>query len=309
MLDRMTGMQVFAKAAAMGSLSAAARQMAMSPAMAAKHLNALEDRLGARLFHRSTRKLSLTEAGQQYLDACGRLLPELEEVEAAIASQRAQATGLLRLNTPLSFGVRYIAPLLPAFCREHPGVVVDLGLNDRVVDLVEEGWDLTLRVGALKDSRLVARKLADSAMVVCAAPQYWARQGFPQTWAALSSHNCLSFSLSDLSRPDVWRYGRHGERRVAVRGNLRANNGDALIAAAVAGLGVLYEPEFIVADALRGGLLASVQLDDEAADLGGIHLVRSADRMPPAKVRAMSDFLLEAFSPQPPWAGRGDRAP
>ena len=173
MLDRITGMQVFARAAQAGSLSAAARQLGLSPAMAAKHVDALERRLGGRLFHRSTRKLALTEAGQQYLEACTKLLPELEEVEAMIASQRVDATGLLRLNAPVSFGVRYVAPLIPDFSKRHPGVTVDLGLNDRVVDLMEEGWDLTIRVGPLKDSRLVSRKLADSAMIVSAAPGYW----------------------------------------------------------------------------------------------------------------------------------------
>ena len=147
MLDRITGMQVFSRAAHTGSLSAAARQLSISPGMATKHLDALEERLGARLFHRSTRKLSLTEPGLQYLEVCIRLLPELEEVEAMIASQRVDATGLLRLNAPLSFGVRYVAPLISAFNGQHPKVTVDLGLNDRVVDLIDEGWDLTIRVG------------------------------------------------------------------------------------------------------------------------------------------------------------------
>lgn len=269
--------------------------------MATKHVDALEERLGVRLFHRSTRKLTLTEAGQQYLEVCNRLLPDLEEVEAAIASQRLEATGLLRLNTPLSFGVRYIAPLLPAFHKQHPSVGVDLGLNDRVVDLIEEGWDLTIRVGPLKDSRLVSRKLADSAMIVCAAPAYWMQHGRPRLWSDLQAHNCLSFTLSKLSRPDEWHFGKAGERRVAVRGTLRTNNGDALVAAAVAGLGVLYEPEFIVADAVRRGELERVTLDAVSADLGGIHLVRASDRAPPAKVRAMTDFLLATFHANPPW--------
>lgn len=302
MLDRITGMQIFSHAAHLGSLSASARQMGVSPAMATKHVDALEVRLGVRLFHRSTRKLTLTEAGQQYLDACSRLLPDLEDVEAMIASQRVEASGLLRLNTPLSFGVRFVAPLLPAFNRKHPGVTVDLGLNDRVVDLMEEGWDLTIRVGPLKDSRLVSRKLADSAMVVCAAPDYWNRHGRPDRWADLHTHNCLSFSLSSLSRPDEWRFGKDADKRVAVKGSLRTNNGDALVAAAAAGLGVLYEPEFIVADAIRQGALERVTLDAPAADLGGIHLVRSSDRMPPAKVRVMIDFLVGAFNPVAPWS-------
>jgi DNA-binding transcriptional LysR family regulator len=302
MLDRFTGMQIFVRSATTGSLSAAARQLNLSPAMAAKHVDALEGRLGVKLFQRSTRKLTLTEAGQQYLEACVKLLPELEEVEAAIASQRILAQGLLRLNAPLSFGVRYITPLLKEFYRLHPLVSVDLGLNDRVVDLMEEGWDLTIRVGKLKDTQLVARKLAEAAMIVCASPEYLACHGSPTTWNSLSKHNCLSFSLSNISRPTEWRFGKNGEHSVKIRGSLRVNNGDALVAAGVAGLGMLYEPQFIVADAIRRGDLVALQLDMESADLGGIHIVRSANREPPAKVRVMIDFLLQAFGTKTPWA-------
>lgn len=301
MLDRITGMQVFSRSAHTGSISAAARQMGLSPGMATKHLDALEDRLGVRLFRRSTRKLTLTEPGQQYLEFCTRLLPELEEVEAMIASQRVEATGLLRLNAPLSFGVRYIAPLIPSFSEKHPKVIVDLGLNDRVVDLMDEGWDLTIRVGRLKDSRLVSRKLAESAMIICAAPSYWSKYGRPETWSDLQSHNCLGFSFSNIARPDEWFFGRDREKRIAIKGTMRANNGDALVAAAIAGLGVLYEPEFIVAQAIRSGQLEEIELESPTADLGGIHLVYSQDRSPPAKVRVMIDFLVAAFNPQPPW--------
>lgn len=301
MLDRVTGMQVFSRAANAGSISAAARQMDLSPSMATKHLDALEERLGVRLFHRSTRRLTLTEPGQQYLELCTRLLPELEEVEAMIAAQRVEAAGLLRLNAPLSFGVRYIAPLIPAFSERHPKVVVDLGLNDRVVDLMDEGWDLTIRVGRMKDSRLVSRKLAESALIVCAAPGYWARHGRPERWADLQSHNCLGFAFSNIATPDQWHFGSGGDKRIPIKGTMRANNGDALVAAASGGLGILYEPEFIVADAIGRGQLEEITLDMPTADLGGIHLVYSPDRSPPAKVRVMIDFLVAAFSPQPPW--------
>jgi DNA-binding transcriptional LysR family regulator len=197
--------------------------------------------------------------------------------------------------------VRYLAPLIPAFTEKHPKVTVDLGLNDRVVDLMDEGWDLTIRVGHLKDSRLISRKLAESTMIVCAAPAYWAKHGRPAHWADLQQHNCLGFAFTNIARPDEWFFGRNRERSVAVKGTLRANNGDALVAAAAAGLGVPYEPQFIVADAIRQGLLEEITLDQPAADLGGIHLVYSPDRSPPAKVRAMVDFLVAAFNPRPPW--------
>jgi DNA-binding transcriptional LysR family regulator len=225
----------------------------------------------------------------------------LEEVEAMIASQRVDATGLLRLNAPLSFGVRYVAPLISAFNGQHPKVTVDLGLNDRVVDLIDEGWDLTIRVGRLKDSRLVSRKLAESAMLVCAAPGYWAGRGRPKLWTDLQYHNCLGSSISAVARPDEWLFGRDRDRRVAVTGTMRANNGNALVMAAIAGLGVLYEPEFIVADAIRRGKLEGVTLDAPTADVGGIHLIYLPERSPPATVRVMIDFLVAAFNPIPPW--------
>jgi DNA-binding transcriptional LysR family regulator len=304
MLDRVTGMQVFVRAAQAGSLSGAARQLGLSAGMATKHLDALEKRLGVRLFQRSTRKLSLTQPGQQYLDALARLLPELEEVEAMIASQRVEASGTLRLNAPLSLGVRYVAPLVGAFTRMHPNVTVDLGLNDRFVDLVDEGWDLTIRVGRLKDSRLVSRKLAESAMVVCAAPTYWAANGRPVRTQDLRNHNCLGFTIPTFAGPHEWAFGLERDQRVPIKGTLRANNGNALTAAAIAGLGVVYQPEFIVADAIRRGDLTTVSLDLPTADLGGIHVLYSRDHAPSAKVRAMIDFLVAAFAPSPPWALR-----
>lgn len=302
MLDRITSMNVFARAARVGSISAAARALNLSPSMATKHLDALEARLGVRLFQRSTRKLSLTEAGQHYLHALNRLLPELEEVEAVLASQRVEATGLLRLNVPLSFGARYIAPLMAAFHRQHPNVVVELGLNDRVVDLIEEGWDLTVRSGQLADSSLVSRRLADSRMVVCAAPDYWRREGLPREPADLRHHNCLESMIASAAvGMDEWRFGSKLTQKVAVKGTLRANNGNALLAAAIAGLGVIYEPEFIVADALARGELASVALGEGPVSLGGIHLVYSTRQAFPAKTRVMINFLADAFQPPYPW--------
>jgi DNA-binding transcriptional LysR family regulator len=308
MLDRITGMQVFARAAQAGSLSAAARQLGLSAGMATKHLDNLEKRLGVRLFQRSTRKLSLTEPGQQYLAALARLLPELQEVEAMIASQRVEASGTLRLNAPMSFGVRYIAPLLPAFSRLHPNVAVDLGLNDRIVDLIDEGWDLAIRVGRLKDSRLVSRKLCDSSMLICAAPAYWSSYGRPSRAQDLSGHNCLGFTIPTFAGPNEWSFGRERELRVPVEGTLRTNNGDALVSAAVAGLGVIYIPEFIAADAVHRGELEPVFLDVPTVDLGGIHILYSLDHSPPAKVRAMIDFLVAAFAPAPPWTIAGGKS-
>lgn len=299
-MDRVTSMRVFVRAASAGSLSAAARHMGMSPAMATKHVNALEARLGIKLFHRTTRLLTLTEAGSNYLEACQRILPEIDEAEAAAVSQRLKATGLLRMNVPLSFGTRYIAPLVAPFCEQHPEVVVELGLSDAQLDLVAGNWDLAIRIGRLNDSPLQTRQLGDSCMKVCAAPSYLDHRGIPRTVSELTQHNCLSYTLSSMQNRKHWAFGTEGELRIPVHGNLLANNGDALLAAAVAGQGLIYQPHFIVSDALERGDLVELTLDKPAMKLGGIHVLYPPDHRPPAKVRVMIDYLAKAFTQTPP---------
>lgn len=301
MLDRVTGMQVFARVAALGSLSAAGRALGMSQTMATKHLAALESRLGTRLLHRTTRRLTLTEAGRRYLESVERILAELEEADAAASIETVEVRGTLRLNAPFSFGIREIAPLLPEFSRRHPDLVVDLGLNDRVVDLIEEGWDMVVRIGRMQSSTMVARRLASARTVVCAAPSYLQRRGMPRTAADLVAHNCLGYTLSQSMAPGRWPFGRDGRHVVEVSGTLKANNGDALVAAAVGGEGIVYMPVFLVAREIRAGLLAPLALDEEPTPLAGVHAAYPSDRRPPAKVRAFIDFLAERFSPVPPW--------
>jgi len=298
-LDRITGMRIFVRAVSAGSLSAAGRHLGISPAMATKHVDALEAHLGVKLLHRTTRRLSLTEAGSDYLEACLRILPEIEEAEASAASQRVEARGLLRMNVPLTFGSRYIAPLVPAFSQRHPAVRVELGLNDSQVDLIDGGWDMAVRIGRLADSTLQARRLADCPLVVCAAPAYLDKRGVPRKVADLTQHNCLSYTLSQSKD---WTFGRDGNARVTVSGDLLANNGSALVAAAVGGQGIIYQPQFIVAGALRRGELVVLELDKPAMDVGGIHLLYPPDRRPPAKVRVMADYLIESFKDEVPWA-------
>ena len=228
MLDRVTGLHVFARVAALGSLTAAARALGMSQTMATKHMAALESRLGTRLLHRTTRRLTLTEAGRNDLEAVERVLAELEEADRAAAAETVEVRGTLRLNAPVSFGIRWIAPLLPDFAQRHPQLTVDLGLNDRHVDLLEEGWDVVVRIGNLKDSTMVARRLAPCRTVVCAAPDYLARHGRPQTIADLARHNCLGYTLSRTVGTDYWSFGRDRRVGIGVKGTLKANNGRLL---------------------------------------------------------------------------------
>ena len=299
-MDRITSMRVFVRAASAGSLSAAGRHLGMSPAMATKHVNALEARLGVKLFHRTTRRLSLTEAGSDYLEACQRILPEIDEAEAAAASQRIKASGLLRMNVPLSFGTRFIAPLIADFSQRHPEVKVELGLSDAQLDLIAGSWDLAIRIGRLADSPLQSRRLGDSCMMVCAAPDYLDQRGIPRTVGELAQHNCLSYTLSAMQDSRQWAFGAQGEVRVPINGDLLANNGDALLAAAIAGQGIIYQPHFIAGEAVDRGELVVLELDKPVVELGGIHVLYPPDRRPPAKVRVMIDYLAQMFEQTPP---------
>ena len=301
MLDQVTGMRVFVRVAALGSLAAAGRELRLSQTTVTKHVDAIEARLGVRLLQRTTRRLTLTEAGRTYLDACGRILGEIAEAEAAASAGQAEPRGHLRMNVPVSFGARQVAPLLGDFARLHPKVEVELGLNDRVVDLVEEGWDLAIRIGVLNDSSLVSRRLAPCRTVVCASPAYVAAHGAPRTLADLSRHNCLGYMLSRRLGADRWSFGADGTATVAVSGSLRANNGDALRAAALAGLGLVYQPTFLVADDLRAGRLVALPLDREPAPVGHVHALFRPDRRLPLKSRAMIDYLAGRIGPDPPW--------
>jgi len=288
-------MQVFARVAALGSLSAAARALGMSQTMATKHIAAIEDRLGVRLLHRTTRRITLTEAGRRYLDAAERIIADLEEADAAASADRLEPRGTLRANVPVSFGVREIAPLLPEFTRLHPSLTVDLGLNDRVVDLIEEGWDMAVRIGRLTESTMIMRKLTSCRTVLCAAPAYLAEKGTPRKVSDLKDHNCLGYTLSRTLGSERWSFGTDGAVTVAVNGNLRANNGDALVAAAVAGHGLIYQPTFLVSSDIRAGRLTSLTLDHPTLELPGVFALYPADRRPPAKVRTFIDFLVRRF--------------
>ncbi len=301
MLDRIAGMEVFAKVAAIGSLSGAARSLGMSQTMATKHMGALEDRLGVKLLHRTTRKITLNEAGRRYLESVERILAELSEADAAAAAERMEVSGALRVNAPVSFGVREIVPLLAELSDLHPALSVDLGLSDRTVDLVEEGWDVAIRIGKIEDQSLIARKIARCRMLVAAAPDYLSKRSIPTSLQDLASHNCLGYTLSSSVGPDRWRFGLDGSIILPVTGNLHANNGDALVAAALAGQGIIYQPTFLVGDEIRAGRLVSLTLDQPVMELPGVFAIYASNRRPPAKVRAFIDFLAGKFSPAPRW--------
>lgn len=293
MADRLTGMEIFVRAIRLGGLSAAGRAMGMSPTMAARHLDALEARLGTTLVHRTTRRLALTDAGIAYLDRAERVLSEIADADADASAQSRAIEGLLRVSAPATFGVMHVAALAAEFRRRHPGVTIELGLDDRYVDLLEERWDMAIRIGRLSDSSLVARRLAPVRLAICAAPAYLAAHGTPATLPDLADHDCLGYTLVTLTGPAVWGFGRDGDQHIPVRGSLHANNGEALVKAAIAGQGLVYGPRFIAADALRRGDLVEIDLDAEYMGLGAVHSVTHSRRRLSARVRAWIDFLAD----------------
>ena len=193
------------------------------------------------------------------------------------------------------------APPIPEFSRLHPGLTVDMGLNDRVVDLVEEGWDVAVRIGRVQDQTLIARKLARCRLLIAGSAAYLADHGTPRTVADLSSHNCLGYTLSSALGPHQWSFGVDGAVVVPVSGNLQAGNGDVLVAAAVAGQGLVYQPTFLLGDDIRARRLQALNLDHPTMELAGVYAVYAANRRPLAKVRAFIDFLVQQFSPSAPW--------
>lgn len=257
-MDVLTGMRAFRAVAEAGSFSAAARSLAITTAWASKLVSQLEEHLGVQLLVRTTRRLSLTDAGRLYLERCTQLLGDLEEAERSVAGLQAAPRGRLRVSAPMSFGLLRIAPLLPELQRRFPEIELDLVLNDRVVDLVEEGIDVAVRVAAsLEDSTLTARKLGAGERLMCASPAYLRSQGTPRHPRELAEHRCLRYSLH--VSPATWELdGPEGRVAVDVRGPLQVNNSIALRTAALAGVGILLAPDFVVAEDLDAKRLRRV---------------------------------------------------
>jgi DNA-binding transcriptional LysR family regulator len=300
-MDRLSSMAVFAKVAELGSFSAAADQLGLSKSAVSKHVTALEGRLGVPLVNRTTRRLALTEAGEAYRDSCARIVAEVEEAELEAGRHGSEPRGRLRVNAPMTFGVLHLGPLIPEFLARFPRIEIDLTLNDRVVDLIEEGVDVALRIGSLRDSSLIARRLAAAASVCAASPAYLRAAGTPAHPAELARHNCLRYTLRRT--PETWEFLRgDGERHaVRLRGNLSANNGDALRAAALGGLGVVVLPDFIVGEDVAAGRLVRL-LDGWTMPEIPIHAVWPPQRHPSPKLRAFVDFLAERLARRCPWS-------
>ncbi|WP_247334275.1 LysR family transcriptional regulator [Bradyrhizobium sp. 147] len=293
-------MNVFLRVIERGSLSAAGRELGLSPAAISNQIRSLEDWLGTRLLNRTTRQLTLTEAGEAFRDRCETILSQVSEAEAAAAALQGAPRGLLRLTAPTTFAIRYLGPVVAAYLARFPEVQIDMVLNDRVVDLIEEGFDLAIRIGELTDSNLIARQIAPSRFAVCAAPSYLERCGEPSRPSELADHHCLEYSLRTPA--GRWLFaGPEGQHStVSISGRLRATNGDLLRSAAVEGLGITLAPTFIVGEDIKSGRLVPL-LQGYEVKPAAIFAVRSPGRNPPLKVRSFIDFLIEWFSPTPDW--------
>lgn len=301
-MDRFDNMRVFAKVVESGSFAGSAARLGISASMVSQHVKDLEERLGVRLLNRTTRKVSLTETGRAYYERCTRLLSDLEETERAASDMHAAPRGGLRVNASPSFGILHLPPAIVDFTRRFPQISVELVLSDRMVDLIDEGFDVAVRVDELPDSSLIARQLAPCRVVVCGAPAYFQRHGRPRTPADLAAHNCLVMTRSGLSYYRNWRLaGADGTAlNISPAGNLRTNSAAVLKFAAAAGHGLACLPTYLIADMLRSGRLVTV-LDDYVAPPYTLRALYPHNRHLSAKVRAFVDFLAERFGHEPPW--------
>lgn len=300
-MDRFDSMNAFVKVVDCGSFSGAARRLNLSPAVVTTRVQDLEARLGIRLLNRTTRKVILTDVGRSFYDRCTRLLADLAETEQVAGELQATPRGILHLNASLSFGVVHLVPAIGDFTARYPEVSVELTLTDRVVDLIEEGFDLAVRAEPLPDSSYIARRLAPCRMAVCGAPTYLDKRGIPRTPAELTAHNCLTLSSTSRMSGEWLFTGPEGnEHRVRVSGSLRTSNTNALVAAAVQGQGLILEHTCIVGQHLKAGRLVPV-LTDYRLQEGAIRAVYPHSRHLSAKVRTFVDFLAARFGHDPDW--------
>jgi len=286
---------IFAKVVELRSFAAAASELALSKATVSKAVGRLEERLGARLFNRTSRRLALTDAGQKLAERAARLLADGEAAENEALAQSSVPRGLVRLAVPMTFGVRNVAPLLPEFLQTYPDVSIDLHLSDATVDLIGEGFDAGLRIARLPDSSLIARRLCGMPRYTVAAPSYLRQHGRPAHPMQLAQHRCFGYAY--LSTPNVWHYTNAAGEQAAVRpgGPLRVNNGEALMPALLAGLGIADLPEFIVGDAIAAGEV-EVILKGWKQPEGAVHLVTPPGGPRPARVEVLAEYLANKFA-------------
>jgi DNA-binding transcriptional LysR family regulator len=298
-MDRALEMSVFAAVVEAGSFVGAVDALRMSKAAVSRHVDSLEQRLGVRLLQRTTRRLSLTEEGTMFYRRSKEILMALDDAESEITSRTHEPSGLIRVNVPLTFGIMHLASLWAAFMEAHPQVDLDITLNDRVVDLVDEGYDLAVRISTLSDSSLVCRKLAETELLACASPGYLSRHGIPAHPKELTAHRVVAYS--HFSGRDEWKFeGPDGEVVVRTRARVYSNNGDTCRAIGLRDGGIILQPSFMIGEDLKRGDLVRILPEYRSVKLG-IYAVYPSRKRLPLKVRRLVDFLSDAFL-EPSWA-------
>lgn len=296
-MDRLASMAAFVKSVEAGSFAAAAIALELSPQMIAKHVTWLESRLGARLINRTTRRQSLTEMGKAYYDRCKVVLADADWADALADEAQQAPRGRLRINAPVSFGAQTLTPVIARYLRQHPGVEIDLVLNDRYVDLVEEEFEAVFRIGPLKDSSFVARQLAPFRVLACASPAYLLEKGAPQTPADLALHDCLAYAAATGPAASEWRFIRDGERfTINVKPRLRLNDAKALLVAALHDTGIVFIAEDLARDGLASGKLVRV-LPDYETPARPMHLIYHADRRPTPRLKSFVAAVIGELGP------------
>jgi DNA-binding transcriptional LysR family regulator len=305
-MDTPGEMRAFVRAVELGGFSAAARDLDLTPSALSKLTTRLEDRLGVRLMNRTTRKLALTAEGEAYFASAKRILGEIAEAEAEVTRFAAHPKGLLRINVGAAFGLHQLAPALPSFLQKYPDIELDITVTDRLVDLVEEGADVAIRNGVLRDSSLVARKICDLHRVICASPAYLKTHGMPKSPQDLLAHNCISISgAPQLKR---WPFdGANGLEHVEVRGSIAANNAETLLQLAATGVGIIRLTDVIVGDGIRAGWLKPLLVDVHHVEPVPLSAVYPHGKHRSPRVAAFVNFLVETFA-EAPWRRGIDEA-
>jgi DNA-binding transcriptional LysR family regulator len=296
-MDKFQEMQTFVAVVDAGSFVKAAESLKLSKAAVSRYVGELEARLGVRLLHRTTRKLSLTGEGEVFHARCKELLATVDEAEAEITAHTGTAIGQVKVNVPVSFGLLQLAPLWAAFMALHPQITLDVTLSDRLVDLVDEGYDLAVRIARLPSSSLISRKLTSTRLILCASPAYLREHGMPAHPSELASHAVMSYSL--LSMGEHWAFeGPEGPVTVKVNPRLHTNSGDTCRAAALAHQGIVLQPSFLVGADVRSGALVELLTPYRSIELG-VYAVYPTRKHVTSKVRVLIDFLVEAFRERP----------
>jgi DNA-binding transcriptional LysR family regulator len=300
-MSELDDIRAFVEVVETGGFNRASQRLGVSKSIISRRITRLEANLGARLLSRTTRGISPTEAGLEFKARGERILADLEEARDAVAHHEGEVVGQLRISVPLSFGLRHVAPVLTSLAIRHPKLGIEAAYSDRFVDLVAERFDAAIRLGTLKDSSLIARRIAPIRAIMVASADYLARKGHPATPEDLTNHECLIYS--GASEREQWRF-RVGRRWISVKpvGRFRSDNGEALLGAALAGLGITALPTFLVSTALEAGTLQQI-LPDYPMPEGGLYVVRPPGMHVPSKVRVLIDTLVERFGGEPDWDG------